>query len=347
MVETSVDTAAIVSSPKCQQLGNLLNKFHLKTEDFLDPRFFPPTDADPEDVTRFFFFVTSIDHRTSPPGKSFEGLVDGEYFHGADLLWHLCLRKFKQKPWFFHPSKMAKISTKEIKDWLTVDQPKSVTIRKPAQRAALLRFSGKLLSRKYQNSVLALLKAARNQVVSEMPTSGPGLLDLLSEFKAYEDPVSKKSLLLIKFLLRRNLWKAKDLGRVQIPVDNHLLRIALRIGLVRVSGTLANLLECRIPFTIEMDTRLRERISRAYSIVGIYAKRSVIELDDFFWHFGRQCCTFNTPVCVLGCTSKCYVAQNLLDIPCHGTCPLRSVCLAYNDDRQRALVEPKLETWYY
>lgn len=347
MVEKLVDIAVTVSSLKCQQLGYYLTKLHLKTEDFLDPRFFPSVDSDPEDAARFFFFVTSIDHRTSPPGKSFEGLVNREYFHGADLLWHLCLQRFNQTPSSFHPLKMAKISTKEIKDWLSVDQPRSVTIRKPAQRAALLRFSGKLLARKYKNSVLTLLEAARSHVASKSHATGPGLLDLLSEFKAYKDPVNKKSLLLIKFLLRRNLWNAVDLDRIQIPVDNHLSRLALRLGLVRISETLTNLIERRIPFSAEMDTKLRERIRAAYSIVGTYAKRSVLELDDFFWHFGRQCCTFNTPVCTLGCTSKCYVAQNLLAISCQGKCPLRSVCLAYNEDKQRALVEPKLETWYY
>jgi hypothetical protein len=317
------------------------------TEDFLSPHLFPSQKANPEDVARFFFFVTSIDHRTSPPGQSFEGTVDDKHYQGADLLWHLSLRMFQHNAHLFHPQEMTKITTKNVENWYTIHHPKRVTIRNPEERAILLRNGGQLLMEKYQGSVLMLLQAADYRVTTELKTGHPGLLQLLSEFKAYEDPASKKSYLLLKFLLRRKLWAIKDDDQVQIPVDNHLTRIALRTGIVTVSPGLADTLRQRSPVTSETDIALRQEISGAFSLVGEQAKRSVLELDDFFWHFGRQCCLLDTPVCVTGCASTCYVSTHLLTVLCHGVCPLTSVCLAYDNDAQRALVEPKLETWYY
>lgn len=343
----SVDNSVKISTVQSQKLGRFLQDFQPGIEDFLNSHLFPPQNADPEEVARFFFFVTSIDHRTSPPGQSFEGTVGDEYYQGADLLWHLSLRMFQQNSHLFHPQEMANITTKKVENWFTVNHPKRVTIRNPEERAILLRNGGQLLMEKYHGSVLSLLQAANHRVTTEPKTRHPGILQLLSEFKAYEDPASKKSFLLLKFLLRRKLWAIKDKDEVQIPVDNHLTRIALRTGIVTVSPVLADTLQKRSPVVSETDIALRQKISKAFSIVGEQAKRSVLELDDFFWHFGRQCCLLEAPICVTGCTSKCYVSTHLLKVPCHRVCPLSSVCLAYENDSQRALVEPKLETLYY
>ena len=346
-MQFSVNNSVTIFRSQCQQLGHRLDELQPKAEDFLDSRLFPSPKSDPEDVLRFFFFVTGIDHRTSPPNQSFEGTVDGEFFQGADLLWHLSLRRFTENPQWFHPIEMAKITPKTVSEWYTVQHPKLVTIRNPTERAALLRDGGKLLRDKYQGSVQALLKAATHRVTPDSTNQNSGLLHLLSQFKAFEDPAKKKSYLFLKFLLRRNLWSITDEVQVRIPVDNHLTRIALRTGIVTISSQLATLLKEQQPVSTKTDVFLRERIGDAYTQVGKYAKRSVLELDDFFWHFGRQCCLLTNPICVTGCTQACFIIENLLEIQCKGTCPLSEICPASNNDEQRALVEPKVDTWYY
>ena len=335
-----------VSSRQSERLGNRLQSLHLKTEDFLNPHLFPQPTAATEDATRFFFFVTGIDHRTSPPGQSFEGIVDGVHFQGADLLWHLSVRRFNQDPDSFHPSRMAKITAQEVREWFSINRPKPVTIRNPAERAALLRDSGTLLTKKYQGSVLNLLRQAHHRV-SRNSTGKGGLLSLLSEFQAYEDPAKKKSYLLLKFLLRRGLWAHDDADSLRIPVDNHLTRIALRTGIVDVSRKLADLLRNQTRISLKTDIALRTTIGDAYQQVGIASERSVLELDDFFWHFGRECCLFDAPVCVTECQAHCVVSEKLLQLGCQNECPLGTICLAYDDDVQRSLVEPKIKTWYY
>jgi len=290
--------------------------------------------------------VTGIDHRTSPAGQSFEGVIDGEYFQGADLLWHLSIRRFAQNPQHFHPQNMAKITAQQVREWFTVNHPKQVTIRNPAERAALLRDCGTLLMTKYQGSVLNLLQQAHNRI-SRNATGTGGLLSLLSKFKAYEDPASKKSFLLLKFLLRRGLWTHDDIDAFRIPVDNHLTRIALRTGIVVVSPKLANLLQGQSKISLKTDILLRSTIGNAYLRVGAASGRSVLELDDFFWHFGRECCRYDAPVCVTGCEGHCFVSKNLIEPGCQNECPLGPVCLAYNDSERRRLVEPRIKTWYY
>jgi hypothetical protein len=346
-VSISVDYSVTISDIQSAKLGRLLAKLHPKAEQFLDPNLFPSKNYPPEEITRFFFFVTGIDHRTSPPNQSFEGIVDGEYFQGADLLWHLSLRKFMQDPHLFDPSVMAEISTETVSDWYTVYEPTEVTIRAPNERAALLRNSGSHLVKYYQGSVRNLLEAAGHRITSDTRIHHSGLMERLSHVKAYEDPAEKKGYLFLKFILRRNLWMITDADQVRIPVDNHLSRIALRTGIVNVPTKFASHLRLQKPLALEIDVHLRKVIGAAYSKVATSASRTVLELDDFFWHFGRQCCLAANPICVTGCTKECYVVQHLLDHPCPGTCPLSSVCPASTNEKQRALLEPKLNTWYY
>jgi len=340
---------ARISQEHAQALGTLLYQLHPAAEDFLDPRFYPDPSDHPEQVVRFFFFTTAIDHRTSPPGKSFEGLVEGEYFHGADLLWHLSLRKYREDPEFFSPKRMSRLSASEVRQWLTVTKPVKVTIRNPEQRAQLLNDCGEKLLSDYGGSILSLLRQAKGRLrpPSHNP-EGPGLLKLLSGFKAYEDPASKKSFLLVKFLVRRRLWAPSDPENLMIPVDNHLIRIALRTGIVTASPKMEEKLRLGAQVTQEEDSALRRIIAQAYSLVARYAQRSVLELDDFFWHFGRNCCTAEpSPVCARDCSALCYLAEHLLREPCQYHCPLEEVCPASSDADKRALVEPRLDTWYY
>jgi hypothetical protein len=341
-----MDLTVNVSSENTQRLGYLFRRLQPKAEDFLDKRFFPPPEENPEDVARFFFFMTGIDHRTSPVGQSFEGIIDEEYFQGADLLWHLALRRFRENPRFFEAHTMAQITATTVKQWLTVANPIQVTIRNPTQRAELLRDCGQKLARGYNGSVLTLLNQAENKLVNTSATH-VGLLDHLSRFKAYEDPARKKSFLLLKFLVRRKLWAIDDPENLRIPVDNHLIRIALRTGVVQIPPHFEAVLRDEQGITATTDIALRTVIAEAFKEVASYAGHPVLELDDFLWHFGRLCCKAESPICETGCSSRCYVATDLLSHACDFECPLSESCAAYSDTRLRVLKEPKVDTFYY
>ena len=92
-----MNNSVTISTAQSHKLGSRLDQLKPQTEDFLDPQLFPSQNNNPADIANFFFFVTGIDHRTSPLNQSFEGTVEGNYFQGADLLWHLSLQKFIEK----------------------------------------------------------------------------------------------------------------------------------------------------------------------------------------------------------------------------------------------------------
>ena len=64
---------------------------------------------------------------------------------------------------------------------------------------------------------------------------GTGLLQRLAAFRAYEDPLRKKSHLLVKILMRRGLFLPTDADCQEVPVDPVLVHMALRAGLVTVT----------------------------------------------------------------------------------------------------------------
>jgi len=214
-------------------------------------------------IADFYFFVVSIDHRTSSPnGTAFEGYLEGEFFHGADLLYALAVRKLKEDPDFFTAEKMAQISDEDIGEWLSIStNEERVVIYNPQERAELLRDLGEqLLQLGYKSSIELVNRSKGNVLRNE----GTGLLQLLKNFKAYSDPVSKKSFLWIKFLMGRGLLDIQDSENLNVPVDNHLSRIALRTGIVTVKDKeIRDRLRQEQPFTVSEDLELREAIRNA------------------------------------------------------------------------------------
>lgn len=296
---------------------------------FTDPRYYPSRDVDKELTLRYFIFMVAIDHRTSRY-VPFEGYVNNEFYHGADLLYRLGMSKFNEDPGFFNPSNMANLTPDEVKAWLSADDGKGgrVTIWDPEVRADLLRDLGRKLKVLYGGSVSSLIESSGNHLKRG---NGQGLVDKLKVFKAYSDPVEKKAYLFIKFIERRGLIQIEDPWNKEVPVDNHLTRIALRLGLVRVYGLLKKKLEHNEPFEWGEDVALRLTVRKAYKELHKIAGLDVFHLDDFLWMFGRKTCLRVNPKCkVLG----------------RDACPLSNVCENI-DVAERISEHNFLNTYYY
>ncbi len=276
---------------------------------FTDPRYYPSQHVDKELTLRYFIFMVAIDHRTSRY-TPFEGYVNNEFYHGADLLYRLGVSKFNKDPSFFDPSNMANITPAEVKTWLSVDDGAGgkITIWDPEVRADLLRDLGRKLKAYYGGRVSSLIDSSGNYLKRG---DGQGLVEKLKIFKAYSDPVEKKSYLFVKFIERRGLINIKDPWNKEVAVDNHLTRIALRLGLIRVYGSLKEKLDLNKPFEWSEDIALRFVVRKAYKGLSRVAGLDVFHLDDFLWTFGRRICTRVNPKCkVLG----------------PDACPLSDVC---------------------
>jgi hypothetical protein len=149
------------------------------------------------------------------------------------------------------------------------------------------------------------------------------LKEAVKQMRAYEDPVEKKVLLLAKFLDGRRLADFKDIEEADVPVDNHVSRIAYRLGIVDLNY---DFLESGVETTREEDIRLRELVKTAWRIVAKFADLNPFALDDYLWNFGRRICTRENPKC--------------------DACPFKDVCKAHSL-RRYPPEHLHLATWYY
>ena len=293
-------------------------------DEFTDPRYYPPEGEDEEQVARYFFFMVAIDHRTHLPGHEYKAVIDGQVHSGADLLYRLGMKRYLENRAFFSPESMANITREDVEEWLNVNEAK---IRDPDVRAYLLRDAAVKLIKLYEGQVMELIKASSGYLYSPRGVK-EGLIERLKAFRAYEDPVEKKPFLLFKFLERRGIVKVKDKDRAQIPVDNHLTRIAIRLGLVKVDEKLKEVFLWKREATWEEDIIIRLAVRRAYKRLSEERKIDIMILDDFLWSFGRRVCGAEKPRC--------------------NECPLSDVCDAFHEESARMLKEHYYyDTWYY
>jgi len=320
---------------KISEIASLLRSIKIKVDKFTNPNFFPPENYNDEEIARFFFFIVAIDHRTGTYDDPFEGYVDGMFLRGSDLLYHLAVKKFLEKTDYFSPKHLIKITAKDIANWFSIDKPRKKIISDAAIRAILIRDLAKKLVKIYDGKVTNIISISDGYLYRR---NGNGFIDQLKTFIAYSDPVEKKPFLLTKFLERRGLIVIRDKENINVPVDNHLMRIAIRLGLVKP-------LENKIKYFTswdnkvdrDLDTLFRLVAKRAYKLLANKTQVSPFLLDDFFWVLGRERCRFNEPLC------DKVDSENLID-----DCPLKKSCEQYSLRKRIIFNEHRfLKTWYY
>ena len=285
---------ATLSLDKVIEVARTLASLDLRRSDVFDPRFYPPKNADVEATYNYFLAMVAVDHRTNIDDKQFTRRIDGEEFTGSDLLWRLGMEMYNRDSAFFSPVNLRRLDPAVVRDWLVSDYG---PVWDYGVRAYLLRDVGSYVSRNY-GTTIRLFNAS----------SVEELIDRLSPMAAYEDPVRKKTYLLIKFLVLRGLLKVKP-QEMKLPIDNHLTRIAYRLGIVRLEDWVLESMRRGVHFSRELDIELRLAVRYAWDTVIRIGKLDPIALDDYLWRFGRTICIRDKPQC--------------------DKCPLRNVCNAY------------------
>jgi len=311
-----------VDSSAVERVARVLAKrgVVLKRIDVFDERFYPKRGVDSELATRYFTVMVAMDHRLSRPGKPYEACLEDGCYHGADLLYRLGALKFEEDPDFFAPENLERVSADDVLKWLSAGVAKPPD---PEIRAFLLRDLGFKLRAVYSSSALKIVEESSELIYGV--GSQQGFVDLLRVFRAYEDPVAKKALLLAKFLVHRGLLKLRD--QLDVAVDNHLTRIALRLGLVVVSGELWEKIKSSVEASYEEDVLIRMVVKQAYRKLAVKARVEPGLIDDHFWLMGRETCTRENPRC--------------------GGCVFRNVCLAYRNKAFMVAEHVYYNTWYY
>lgn len=340
-----------VNEEACQSLGRIIKdkiKPSFTFDRFDDPLLFPPPDTDKQTVADYFFFMTSIDHRTHYPGQRFQSIINGRALEGSDLLYALARIKARDTPEYFTAEHLQHASTRETKDLFTApriskpyprgesrplrhpvrDTPSSITIRNPRGRARLLRDGAVKLRQLYHGHAINILRESDGYLVRD---DGSGFLQLLGQFEAYQDPLRKKAYLLTKVYERRGVMEVKDVENLNVPVDNLLMRIALRCGLIEViNADLATKLRAHARVSQEEEFEIRETTRRAYRIVSDTSDLRATLLDDILWTHGKDYCHRRLPACTR--------PQG---------CPFGEACRATHDPLYASYLEPNFPSLYY
>lgn len=304
-----------------RRFGELLSSMAAKVplDPFTNPDLYPPKDASRREVTAYFFVMVAMDHRLSRPGRPYEAVVDGKLFHGADLLYKLGSKKLAEDPEFFSAERLAKISADNVKRWLSVGNARPPD---PEIRAALLRDLGEKLLKLYGGDPYEIVLESRGRLRGE----ASGFLTSLKAFAAYQDPVEKKPFLLAKFLERRGVLEILDQHNKEVPVDNHLVRIAVRVGLVDASREMIERMAAGIELSEEEDVLVRLAVRMAYKEAAAAGGIDPFIMDDLLWNFGRECCGRERQTCRSSCSAGCMRIAG-----CNGGCVLSPVCRAFRD----------------
>jgi hypothetical protein len=317
-----------------EALRDIVRDYAKNPDTFTDPNYYPPPDTEPELVASYFLVMVAMDHRLSRPGKPYEAVVDGRKFHGADLLYKLGMKMFEKNPDFFRAENLAKVRPEDVKAWLCVANacPPDVNVR-----AALLRDLGVKMIKLYGGSIISLVKAS-NSTLHTWDPEAPGFAERLRVFEAYSDPVEKKVMLLAKFLERRGIVSFRDEWNKRVPVDNHVTRIALRLGIVRLEEDFRKKILEGIEFSEWEDVTLRIAVREAWHEVSKLIGVNDFVLDDILWSMGRSVCLWGRPRC-----RNCSGHQVCIE----GRCALAHICPTALS-RMKPLNEPLFyRTWWY
>jgi hypothetical protein len=296
----------------------------------------------PPQLREYYFFLCALLFDF----KGMRAELHGKEYLGSDLFFALAEREVRRDPHAFAAERMARITAQDFDTIFSVDRdPTRPSTPRGAARARLLRETAAALQDRYGGSLESLLLQAGGYLRRE---DGKGLLDALSVLPGYLDPHLKKAFVLLKIWQRLGLWEARDKANLFIPVDYHLLRVALRSGMVRVEAPAwQQRLRDKAAAAVEEEEQIRAAVKRAYKRVEELSGIDVFTLDELFWTLGRSCCHHDRAARCAACDRTYCSVTRSFDYACPGRCPLSSVCAGARDPAHRALFEPMIETVYY
>lgn len=265
-----------IDSQRCAAAAQVLTRIGYAP----DTRSVTPFGDRPELERDFLFFLVAIDHKTHG-AQRYEQMWEGELRHGSDLMYR----------------KAAAAALKEQNLW-TCDGVGSLTEEKASRifetqagvvphgltrRVELMKGAAHMLGQKYDGDILNLLEQTDGHLAGEN-----GALERLAACEAYADPLQKKSQLLMKLLLRRNLAQIKDRQNLGAPPDHVLMITALRSGMLDAEEDLEGKLMDGEKLTPHELYRLRDATRQAIKAVAQLAKMDIADVDDVFWGLGRE-----------------------------------------------------------
>ncbi len=336
----------IVPEPaQCASLARRLDRLTVRPDAFVVQA---ATPAERRREADLWFFLVGICQST----RTLQGTIEGVWRRGWDYMVAAARRALVRDAQSFTAERLCTITPDALRVLFSDSgAPEDSTLDRIDERVAQLQDASALLIRRYEGTAVRLAESAGGVL------RGPeGILARLAECDAYSDPVEKKSFLLVMFCVRSGAWQVRDLDALKVAIDYHIMRVALRSGMVSVrDATLAERLRGRSPVTAEEDNVVRSAVRDACDLLVRESHKSVFDVDNILWMIGRNCCFYDhDPICgpaargaaVCGRRDACTLLRGIAT-DCPGQCPLDGVCLGSQEPSHRAYWETTLVTRYY
>lgn len=329
-----------IDDGQCRRIAERLDRVEVRP-DAVTVR--ADTEAERRREANLLFFLVGICQST----RTLQGTVDGQWYRGWDYLVRAARRALRADPAAFRAERLAAVGGDDLRALFSDDgTPESCTLDRIDERVNQLRDAARVLLAHYGGDVMALCRAAGQRVEGE-----GGILERLAECDAYRDPIRKKAFLLTMFLVQAGIWEVQDLENLRVAIDYHIMRIALRSGIVRVEDSeLAARLRERAPASEAEDNTIREAVREACDRLVTASRQSVFAVDNILWMMGRNCCFYDyEPICgpnTCGRRDACTFVRGI-DYECPGRCLLDGVGRGSLDAEYRAYWETNLYTDYY
>jgi len=221
------------------------------------------------------------------------GRIDGKACKGSDLLWKLCMRGLLADPTMFSPERLACADSRFCERLFTDDDG---PVPFPRMRDRLE------LTRCYGVSLLAYGATPRSIVWQANEAKEPlrVFLAKVSRHVGYsEDPLRKKQLLLAMVLSNRpeRFLHVTDVHNWAPIVDYHLMRVALRTGLVAFEDGEGEGNAERAWVDAGTESAIRHATRDAIELVVRESGRTHAVVDHLFWSARGYCPEMEAPRC--------------------------------------------------
>jgi hypothetical protein len=296
-------------------------------------------------VGNLYLALVAICHQTSPRGCApLEGTVAGIRRRGWDYLFAQLEEAARTDLTLLEPRRWASLSADEIRVMFR-DSELGERLSNPELRSELLRDLGHRMMGhgwRWADDIYQLSDG-------RIGTGEPNLLQLLAEFRAYSDPVRKKSLFYLALMRNAGLWQYVDEEQLGTPVDYHEVRGHLRLGTVRIIDESLQQKVLRLhPVSGIEDVAIRQAV---YDAIMLISERSGLrhpsQLHYLFWNVFRSICTRESPQCFQLSPTCSLPARymHLTELQGGRRCPFSEVCESAG--HTHPICEHVFETDYY
>lgn len=284
----ATDCATLVSirSEKCSELAALLRTFEIPRD--REDTSLPTLTSN--EVGNFYLLLVAICHQTSPKGHAaLQGVRRGKTLRGWDFLLASLEDACTTDRSLLDPVTWRSSTRNMLHDLF------GPLLTDLNGRAALIRDLGCRMLENRWRWADDLYQQSRGRIA----TGQPNLLGLLRTFRAYDDPVMKKSYFFLSLMRNTGIWSYVDPENLGPPVDYHEVRGHLRIGTVSINDPdLKRKVSQGLPVTKAEDLAIRSSVHDAIMLVSdLSGIHDPSILHYLFWNIFRSHCTRESPNC--------------------------------------------------